>query len=89
MLGAWEGAVNETALGDAPRRHVRHHSARANDHGALRQAIRQRWVAQRDQDSVAGLTTLGDPCAETGRLAITHVDQVDERLIGRARLVER
>ncbi len=89
MLGVSKGAVNETALGDAPRRHVRHHSARAKHHGALRQASGQRWVAQRDQDSVAGLTTLGDPGAETGGLAIAHVDQVDERLIGRARLVER
>jgi hypothetical protein len=88
MLGVSKGAVNETALGDAPRRHVRHHSARAQNDRALGQAGRQRWVAQRDQDSVAGLTTLGDPCAETGRLIIAHVDQVDERLIGGARLVE-
>jgi hypothetical protein len=36
-----KGAVNETALGDAPRRHVRHDSARAKHHGALRQASRQ------------------------------------------------
>ena len=38
MLGVSKGAVNETALGDAPRRHVRHHSAGAQNHGALRQA---------------------------------------------------
>ena len=89
MLGMSKGAVNETALGDAPCRHARRDSARAKHHGALHQARRQGRVAQCHQDGVTGVTMVRDPCAETGRLAIAHVDQVDERLIGRARLVER
>lgn len=61
MLGMSEGSVNETALGDAPRRRVRHDPAVSKGDDAIRQSSRESRVAKPNDDGVPGRAPLGDP----------------------------
>ena len=81
MLGMSEGAVNETALGDAARRRVRHDSAASQYDRALRQARCQNRVAHGDQDGVAGLASLVDPRPKSSRTGVAQIDEMHVRLV--------
>ena len=77
MLGMSEGPVNETALGDAPRRRVRHDSTVAEDDHALGQALRQHRVAKTHDDGVPGRAPLGDPPTRLRGVRVAEVEQVN------------
>ena len=89
MLGMSEGAVNETALGDAARRRVRHDSAASEYDRSFRQSRCENRVAHGDHDGVAGLASLANPGSKRGRAGVAQIDQVDVRLVRGERLVQR
>src|SRR5215467_9143457 len=89
MLGMSKGSVNETALGDATRRRVRHDATVTKGDDALGHSSRESSVAKSNDDGVSGPAALGDPLPGPSCLSLADVDQMNERLVCSARFVER
>ena len=90
MLDVSNRAVNENALGNASvRRAVRDHAAVAQRDGAGGQRASEGRVAQPDHDRIARVATRVDPRSDARRLRVAEVDEMNQRLVAEARLVEQ